>query len=461
MEWALFVADAAAATDSLRSGISPLLKILASVASIACVFFVVIGAYYYMTSGGNPEKLERAKRTLRNSFIGLLIVVSSASAVGVLQNAYSSKPLDPKPIEIKEQKEKDPFNLTDVVNDQIKKFIKETVESLSKPVIALLKQYTQATPLMAENKSVFNLWLVIVAITDVLFLLVVSLLGFKVMSASVLGFDDVDLRSLVPQIIIAFVVANSSIFVIDLMILLCNAMIQALLMGMSIDIIWASIGTLFTAMASLHTGLLLLVAVVLILGLMLLIYYVLRLVGLYVGAALSPLVVLLWLLPSFRDFSVAATKRYIVTIFVIFVHIAILMVSISFFSSGAQGADDAFLVSLYGIAVLLVMIKTSSFMNQVAFAGSGNTSMRKLGSTFIRSTSHMTSSIKKGITAPGRSAPRQGSFKGGTTSSTHIIKNTSYRNSAGTPNPTPSAAKTVRKDQPVAKSHPKPPRSKS
>ena len=36
---------------------------------------------------------------------------------------------------------------------------------------------------------------------------------------------------------------------------------------------------------------------------MLLVYYVGRIIILFIGAALSPLVVLLWLLPGFRDFA--------------------------------------------------------------------------------------------------------------------------------------------------------------
>lgn len=80
-----------------------------------------------------------------------------------------------------------------------------------KPIVDALKQFTTATPLMAQNGAVFNLWIVIVAITDVLFLLVVSLVGFRIMGASVVGLEDVDIRSLIPQIILVFITANLSI----------------------------------------------------------------------------------------------------------------------------------------------------------------------------------------------------------------------------------------------------------
>jgi hypothetical protein len=41
---------------------------------------------------------------------------------------------------------------------------------------------------------VFNLWLAMVAIPDVLFILVVGLLGFHVMSAASFGFDEIEFK---------------------------------------------------------------------------------------------------------------------------------------------------------------------------------------------------------------------------------------------------------------------------
>jgi len=46
---------------------------------------------------------------------------------------------------------------------------------------------------------------------------------------------------------------------------------------------------------------LILFVIVIVLAIMLFVYYVGRMIALFVGAALSPLVVLLWLLPGFRD----------------------------------------------------------------------------------------------------------------------------------------------------------------
>jgi hypothetical protein len=385
----------------LRSDIDPLFTSLMSLAGISAILFIVFGGYYYMSSSGNPERLDKAKKTLRNAFIGLVMIIGASGCMSILNNAYTQKPVYQAPTVSSQQDDK-PSSLSDIVNKAVKEFIKDVVKSISEPVTKQLKEFTKATPLMAENKAVFNYWLVILGISDTLFLLIIALLGLKVMSATVLGFEDVELRSLIPQIVGTFLVVNISLFLIDMIITVSNAMITALLVGMSGDIVWATIGSLFSSIGSINIGLLLFVAVILIVGVILLIYYLMRIVALYVGAVLSPIILLLWLLPSFRDFSVAVIKRYIITIFVLFVHVAILLLAVSFFSSTAKGdSDNSFMSCLYSIAVLLTLLKTSSFMNQMAFAGSSNMSMRRLGSTFIRSASHMSSTVKSGFAAGG------------------------------------------------------------
>ena len=46
-------------------------------AGVVCVVFIVIGGVGYMTSAGDPSKLQKAKRTIINAVIGLIIVALS------------------------------------------------------------------------------------------------------------------------------------------------------------------------------------------------------------------------------------------------------------------------------------------------------------------------------------------------------------------------------------------------
>lgn len=369
------------------------------IAAILCVLFIVFGGYYYMTSAGNPEKLERAKKTLRNAFIGFVIVLGAGTLVAIMQNAYSSKPISPVQITSVQPKVQESNGIGDVVNEAIKGFVQGVINSIGQPIVDALKQFTTATPLMAQNGSVFNLWVVIVAIVDVLFLLVIGLIGFRIMSSSVIGFEDVDIRSLIPQIILTFIIANLSIFAIDAIITVSNAMIQALMIGMSNDIIWAAFGGLIVGIAALNIGVLLFVLVAILLAVWLLIYYLRRLIILYIGAVLSPLIVLLWLLPSFRDFAVSSAKMYISTIFVLFVQVVVLMLAVSLFSGLVQGEGNPFMTALLAIATLSVLLSTNRTMNQLTMMSAGGNGMRKLGNTFVRGVSHVATSVKQSSTA--------------------------------------------------------------
>ena len=392
-------ADAQAASETLKASISPLFSTMITVAAVLCVLVIIFGGYYYMSSAGNPEKLERAKKTLRNAFVGFVVILGAGTLVAVMQNAYSSRPIAPTQITAQQPKVEASVGIGDVVNEAIKGFVKGVVDSIGKPIVDALKQFTTATPLMAQNGAVFNLWIIVVAIADVLFLLVIGLIGFRIMGASVLGFEDVDIRSLIPQIILVFITANLSIFAIDAIITVSNAMIQALLIGMSNDIIWTALGGLIATAAAVNIGVLLFIAIAIILAVMLLIYYLKRLIVLYIGAALSPLIVLLWLLPSFKDFAVSSAKMYIPTIFVLFVQVVVLMLAVSLFSGLVQGEGNPFMTSLLAIATLSVLLSTIRTMNQLTMMSAGGQGVRRLGNTFVRGVSHVASSIKGADTA--------------------------------------------------------------
>lgn len=425
-------AEANAASETLRLGISPVFSTMVAVAAILCVLFIVFGGYHYITSAGNPQRLDRAKKILRNSIIGFVVVIVAGSLVSIMQNAYSSKPVKPLEVTVEQPKTSTAPSFSDIVNNSIQKFIQVTIQSIGQPIVDLLKQFTTATPLLAQNGAVFNVWVKIVIIADVLFFLIIALIGFRIMSTSVIGTGEVDIRSLGPQVILVFLLAHLSIFVIDAIITVSNAMVQALLLGMSNDIIWVAFGTLIAGVTNVNLGVLLLIAIAIILAVIVLIYYLQRMIILYVGAVLSPLVILLWLLPSFRDFAIAAARTYLVTIFVLFVHVAVLMLAVSLFSSIVQGKDgNSFMTALLAIATLLVLLRTSKTMNGLALYSAGGQSMRRLGSTFISGASYIAGSMRQksaiaAATADGNSNVSQSSsYSGGIGVGTHTTRPTS------------------------------------
>ena len=67
----MLLADASAASSVMKAFVTPVIGTLIALASLAVVFFLVNGGIQYMTSSGDPEKLEHAKRIVRNALIGL------------------------------------------------------------------------------------------------------------------------------------------------------------------------------------------------------------------------------------------------------------------------------------------------------------------------------------------------------------------------------------------------------
>ena len=54
-----------------------LIQIIAGLAGLVATGFFVIGGFSYITSAGNPERMDGAKRTITFSAIGLIIVIAA------------------------------------------------------------------------------------------------------------------------------------------------------------------------------------------------------------------------------------------------------------------------------------------------------------------------------------------------------------------------------------------------
>lgn len=395
------LADTSHISNVMRDTISPILTILISIAGLAAAFFLVVGGFQYMTSSGRPDRLESAKKVVRNALIGLVLVIGAATLTAILSHAYTSGASSPSE-HLPSLQAITPVNkspgLVDVLIKAVTGLLENIIESIASPFINALQYFTTSTPLMAENSSVFNLWLAIVAIADVLFVLVVAMLGFNIMSASVFGLDEIEFKHLLPQLGLIFLLMNSSIFAIDTVIEVSNGMIKALTAGFGDTSVWKVLGDVTKQASELGVATLLIMVAFLIIAVMLLVYYVGRLVTLYLGAVLSPLVLLLWLLPSFKDFAANAAKTYLTTIFVLFIHVVILLLAASIFSTlSAASPDhtaDPIMALIVGLATLIALLKTQGVLTQLSYASIGPKAMRRLGGQFVNSVSYATSAAK-------------------------------------------------------------------
>jgi len=247
---------------------------------------------------------------------------------------------------------------------------------------------------MAENQSVFNFWLAMVGIADVLFIVIIALLGFHVMSASTFGFDEIEFKHLLPRVTLVFLLMNTSIFFIDGIIELSNALITAVSKVSGASSVWDTLTSVVKDAGGQGLAALLMMMAFLVFSVILLVYYVGRLVTLFIGAVLSPLVTLLWLVPGFRDFAETAFKTYLSTIFVLFVHVVILQLSASLFTgmaaSSGNDVPNTLMAMVVGLATVMALLKTQSVMMQFSYVSMGARNMRKLGGQFINGVSYMT-----------------------------------------------------------------------
>jgi hypothetical protein len=279
--------------------------------------------------------------------------------------------------------------LIDVLLTAVTGFLNVIIQTIGAPFLSALSFFTASTPLMEQNASVLNMWLVMVGIADSLFVLAVMLLGFHIMSASVFGMNEVDFRQLLPKIALVFLLINISIFMIDGVIGLSNVLITAVNLAGGNATVWGTLTGVVNQAGGASLAALIIMLLFLIFAVILLVFYVGRLVTLFIGAVLSPLLLLLWLLPSFRDFVETAVKVYLMSIFVLFVHVVILLLASSLLVGMSGGVNDMFMAMIVGLATILALLKTQGVLTQLSFASIGPRTARSLGGQFVNAVTTM------------------------------------------------------------------------
>lgn len=379
----------AAGSSEIANFTSQTLNAFFILASLFATFFLVKGGFSYITSSGKPESLEHAKLTIRNALIGLILVLGAATIASILNSAFTtpsgsftSNQIDLKPL----QPTTPTGGLTQVLLDAIAGFLQNIIQSATKPLVDGIISFLTVTPSLVSNSVIFNFWLVILGIVDSLFAIVVALLGFHIMSASTFGFEEIEFKHLLPRIGLAFLGANMSIFLADWIITSCNAIIQALLHATGgIDKAWVLNAFDPSSLVAGSTGLITLIFMILfvILAIVLLLFYITRLIVVALGAVLSPFIFLLWITPKFNDFAEIAIKSYLITVFTVFVHLVIIQLASAFLAIPGQQGTNSLISILVGIGILLMLLKTPSILMQLVFYNSGRGIMRKIGSQIV------------------------------------------------------------------------------
>ncbi len=72
---------------SISSFIIKIINIALTVAGLIAVLFLIVGGFRYITSAGNEETAEQAKKIITNSIIGIVVIILSFVIVRVISNA--------------------------------------------------------------------------------------------------------------------------------------------------------------------------------------------------------------------------------------------------------------------------------------------------------------------------------------------------------------------------------------
>jgi Type IV secretion system pilin len=64
-----------------------LLNLGAGVVVSACAFFLMWGAFVYMSSGGSPRQMEAGKAAMQNALLGMAIALSARVIARLIQQS--------------------------------------------------------------------------------------------------------------------------------------------------------------------------------------------------------------------------------------------------------------------------------------------------------------------------------------------------------------------------------------
>lgn len=379
---------AASTVSEISTYTSETISIITLIASISAVLFLLRGGYLYITSTGKPEALEEAKKTIRNALLGLVLVIAANGIVSLLQGALvgngdagtiTNLPLT----QIESVKPNE--GLTQVLIDAVNGFIQNIVESSTKPVVDGIMTLLTTTPQLLTNATIVKFWLIMLGITDTLFVLVVALLGLQFMSASTFGFEEIEFKHLLPRIGLAFLGTNVSLFLADYAVKTCNALVSSVISATGgLNHAWVTnaitLQNITTGTAPLITLIFLLLF--LIVAIVLLLMYISRLIVIALGAVLSPFIFLLWTLPKTADFAEMAIKSYLVSVFMIFIHVVTIQLAGSFLALPEQTNNSLISIAV-AIGLLLTLLKIPSFLMQLILFSRSVGTVKHMGSQII------------------------------------------------------------------------------
>ncbi|OGE74006.1 MAG: hypothetical protein A3I07_03760 [Candidatus Doudnabacteria bacterium RIFCSPLOWO2_02_FULL_42_9] len=73
--------------STVSNALTEIIQTVLVVVGLIAVAFLIYGGFRYITSAGNEETAESAKKTIQNAIIGLVVIILSYIIVVVISNA--------------------------------------------------------------------------------------------------------------------------------------------------------------------------------------------------------------------------------------------------------------------------------------------------------------------------------------------------------------------------------------
>ena len=353
------------------------------IATIVATLLFVIAGLVYMTSAGKAANISTAKNLIKTTTIGLILIITATALVGFLTSSWNSSSqiqttnwsipeTEPKILEESDPDEKE--SLLVVVTKFGTDLIDDLVETIGKPAVNLIDYFVGETQSMKDNSAVVETWSLVATVANSLLILFIVGIGFKIMLAPVFDWQEVRLRSVLPKIFLVFLLLVSSLTIIDTLIELNNAIIASLNINQTpASTLWSSL--IATDNFGINLGIILIRLIFIILTVWLVVYYLMRLVFLMVGAVLSPLIIILSLTETFSSFCQQLMVKYFFNIFIVVGHNIILILAANLFWQ--LPTDDNQLLGLsLGLATLISLLKLPGVIKQMAVVSSLNKNIK-------------------------------------------------------------------------------------
>jgi len=367
-----------AVSSDISTYTSNTLQIIYAISGLAASFFLIKGGYQYMTSSGNVEALMQAKQTIKHALFGLVIVLGAGILVSSLSQALTgpiqettTTAITLEPVETKPPNS----GVAQVIIDAMTGFLQNIIESAVSPLITAIYSFLASTPSVLSNSVIMKFWLIILAICNSLFVIVVALIGLGFMAAPTFGFEESRLSQLLPRLGITFLGMNTSLFLADYVIQTCNTLVKAVIdaTGGEINRAWIESAINLQSLLDKSLPIILLIFLLIfeITCIVLLFMYITRLIAVAVGAVLSPFIFLLWALPKFSDYAEIAAKTYVVSVFTVFIHVVILQLATAFLALPDIKTSSLLSVAM-AIGLFMSLIKVPSLLFNFVFYSTSN-----------------------------------------------------------------------------------------